>query len=231
MCMHHIYLDKEIKPVRQAQRRLNPKMEEVVDKEALKLLHNGFIYPISDSEWVSPVHVVPKKGGFTIEENEKVEMIAHRPVVGWRVCIDYRKLNEATKKDHFTLPFLDQCLDKLAGKEYFCFLNGYSGYHQVPIAPEDQAQTTFTCPKGTFSYRRMPFGLCNAPAMFQRCMYSIFSELLNGCVEVFMDDFSVHGNSFEKCAENLEEVLQRCEETNLALNWENAILWYKKELS
>ncbi|GKD15348.1 reverse transcriptase domain-containing protein, partial [Tanacetum coccineum] len=103
-------------------------------------------------------------------ENEQNELIPTRLVTGWRVCIDYRKLNEATRKDHFPLPFMDQMLERLAGNEYYCFLDGFSGYFQIPIDPNDQEKTTFTCPYGTFAYRRMPFGLCNAPGTFQRCM-------------------------------------------------------------
>ena len=95
------------------------------------------IYPISDSSWVSPVQVVPKKGGITVVPNEKNELIPMRTVTGWRVCIDYRKLNEATRKDHFPLPFIDQMLERLAGHSYYCFLDGMSGYFQIPIAPED----------------------------------------------------------------------------------------------
>ncbi|GKB51122.1 reverse transcriptase domain-containing protein [Tanacetum coccineum] len=121
------------------------------------------IYPISDSPWVSPVHCVPKKGGITVVANEENELIPTRLVTGWRVCIDYRKLNEATRKDHFPLPFMDQMLERLAENEFYCFLDGFSGYFQIPIDPQDQEKTTFTCPYGTFAYRRMPFGLCNAP--------------------------------------------------------------------
>ena len=117
---------------------------------------------------------VPKKSGFTVVENENKELVQLQLSTKIRVCIEYRKLNAATRKDHFSLSFIDQMLERLAGLEYYCFLDGYSGYNQIPIAPEDQEKTTFTCPFGTFAYRRMPFGLCNAPATFQRCMLSLF---------------------------------------------------------
>ena len=195
-------------------------MKEVVRKEVLKWLDTGVIYPISDSAWVSPVQVVPKKGGTTVIKTENNILLPSRTVTGWRICIDYRKLNKATRKDHFPLPFLDQMLDRLAGYEYYCFLDGYSGYNQIAIAPEDQEKTTFTCPYGTFAFRRMPFGLCNAPGTFQRCMMAIFSDMVEKTIEIFMDDFSVMGNSFDNCLKNLRAVLARCEETNLVLNWE-----------
>nr|GEY46396.1 reverse transcriptase domain-containing protein [Tanacetum cinerariifolium] len=126
--------------------------------EVLKLLDVGLIYHISDSPWVSPVHCVPKKGGFIVVENEENELIPTRLVTRWRVCIDYRKLNEATRKDHFPLPLMDQMLERLAGNEYYYFLDGFSGYFQIPIDLKDQEKTTFTCPYGTFAYRHMPFG-------------------------------------------------------------------------
>ncbi|GJX66930.1 reverse transcriptase domain-containing protein [Tanacetum coccineum] len=131
-------------------------------------------------------------------------------------------LNEATRKDHFPLPFMDQMLERLAGNEYYCFLDGFSGYFQIPIDPKDQEKTTFTCPYGTFAYRRMPFGLCNAPGTFQRCMMAIFHDMIEKTMEVFMDDFLVFGNSFSTCLSNLEKMLKRCEDTNLALNWEKS---------
>ncbi|KAI5351553.1 hypothetical protein L3X38_004444 [Prunus dulcis] len=220
LCMHKILLEDNAMPKRDAQRRLNPNMKEVVRKEVIKLLNVGIIYPISDSKWVSPVQVVPKKSGITVVKNEANELVPTRMTTGWRVCIDYRKLNTATSKDHFPLPFIDQMLERLAGHSHYCFLDGYSGYNQIAIAPEDQEKTTFTCPFGTFAYRRMPFGLCNAPATFQRCMMSIFSDMVERFIEVFMDDFSVFGDSFDQCLHNLSKVLARCEHTNLVLNWE-----------
>ncbi|XP_019229460.1 PREDICTED: uncharacterized protein LOC109220130 [Nicotiana attenuata] len=114
----------------------------------------------------------------TVIENEKNELIPTRTVMGWRVCIDYRRLNKATHKDHFPLPFIDQMLDRLAGHEYYCFLDRYSGYNQIVICPEDQEKTTFTCPYGTFALKRMPFGLCNALATFRRCMIAIFTDMV-----------------------------------------------------
>ncbi|GJV71486.1 reverse transcriptase domain-containing protein [Tanacetum coccineum] len=146
----------------------------------------------------------------------------------WRVCIDYRKLNEATRKDHFPLPFMDQMLERLAGNQYYCFLDGFSGYFQIPIDPKDQEKTTFTCPYGTFAYRRMPFGLCNAPGTFQRCMMAIFHDMIEKTMEVFMDDFSVFGDSFSTCLSHLDKMLKRCEDTNLVLNWEKSHFMVKE---
>ncbi|KAM1006077.1 hypothetical protein ACFX2A_002871 [Malus domestica] len=227
-CMHRILLEEGAKPSREAQRRLNPPMLEVVKKEVIKLLDCGVIYPISDSRWVSPVQVVPKKSRVTVVKNEEQELVPTRVVTSWRVCIDYRKLNAMTRKDHFPLPFLDQMLERLAGYQFYCFLDGYSGYNQIVIASEDQEKTTFTCPFGTFAYRRMPFGLCNAPATFQRCMVSIFYDYVEKIIEIFMDDFSVFGNSFDHCLSNLTFILKRCVETNLVLNWEKCHFMIKQ---
>ncbi|CAA7035511.1 unnamed protein product [Microthlaspi erraticum] len=197
LCIHRIHLEDESKSSIEPQRRLNPNLKEVVKKEILKLLDAGIIYPISDSTWISPVHCVPKKGGITVIKNDKEELIPTRTIVGHRMYVR-----------------------KIGKPPFYCFLDGYSGFFQIPIHPNDQEKTTFTCPYGTFAYRRMPFGLCNAPATFQRCMTSIFSDLIEEMVEVFMDDFSVYGASFSSCLSNLCRVLQRCEETNLVLNWE-----------
>nr|GEW03589.1 reverse transcriptase domain-containing protein [Tanacetum cinerariifolium] len=125
-----------------------------------------------------PLTLCTEKGGFTVVENEENELILTPLVTGWRVCIDYHKLNEATRKDHFPLPFMDQMLKRLARNEYYRFLDGFSGYFKIPIDPKDQEKTTSACPYGTFIYRRMPFGLCNAPGTFQRCMMAIFHDMI-----------------------------------------------------
>nr|GEX53163.1 reverse transcriptase domain-containing protein [Tanacetum cinerariifolium] len=181
-CTRKILMEEDYKPAVQHQRRVNLKIHDVIKKEVEKLLDAGLIYPISDSPWVSPVHCVPKKGSFTVVKNEENELIPTRLVTGWKVCIDYRKLNEATRKDHFPLPFMDQMLERLAGNKIYCFLDGFSGYFQIPIDPRDQEKTTFTYLHGTFAYRRMPF----------------------------------------------DKMLQRCEDTNLSLNWEKSHFMVKE---
>eukprot|EP00253_Pinus_taeda_P002916 PITA_02916 len=172
VCTHHIYIKEDCKLVRQPQRRMNPALKDIVKEEVQKLLDAGFIYPISDSEWVSLLVLVPKKNG------------------KWRICVDYRELNKATKKDHFPLPFIDQVLDALARKRFLSFLDGFSEYNQIQISLEDQDKTTFTCPWGTFAYCVLPFGLCNAPATFQRAVSSIFAELVHDSLEIYMDEFT-----------------------------------------
>nr|GEZ98015.1 reverse transcriptase domain-containing protein [Tanacetum cinerariifolium] len=201
-CTHKILMEEDYKPAVQHQRRVNPKIHDVIKKEVEKLLDAGLIYPISDSPRVSPVHCVPKKGGFTVVENEENELILTRLVTGWQVCIDYRKLNEATRKVHFPLLFMDQMLERLAGNEYYCFLDGFSGYFQIPIDPRDQEKIT--------------------------CMLAIFHDMVEKTMEVFMDDFSVFGNSFENCLTRLDKMLQRCKDTNLCLNWEKSHFMVKE---
>eukprot|EP00253_Pinus_taeda_P026620 PITA_26620 len=206
LCTHHIYIENDSKPVRQPQRRLNPHLKEVVKVELQKLLDVNFIYPIFDSKWVFPLVVVLKKNG------------------KWRICVDYRELNKATQKDHFPLPFIDQVLDTLAGKKFFSFLDGFSGYNQIQIALEYQDKTTFTCPWGTFAYRVLPFDLCNAPATFQRAILSIFADLINEGLEVYMDEFTPYGDEFDPTLETLEKVLQRCITTRLCLSHEKCCM-------
>ena len=184
-------------------------MQEVVSAKVLKLLQVGIIYPIPDSPWVSPTQVVPKKLGVTIVKNERGEDMATRLTTGWRVCIDYRRVNAVTRKDHFPLYFIDQLLERVSGHPYYCFLDGYYGYFQIEIVVEDQEKT-----------RRVSFGPCNAPATFQRCMLSIFIDMVERIMEVYMDDITIYGGTFEECLANLETVLNRWIEKNLVLNWE-----------
>nr|GFB60815.1 reverse transcriptase domain-containing protein [Tanacetum cinerariifolium] len=179
-CTHKILMEDDYKLAVQSQRRVNPKIHDVIKKEVIKLLDAGMIYHISDSPWVSPIHCVPKKGGITVVANENNELIPTMLVTGWRVCIDYRKLNDATRKDHFPLPFMDQMLERLARNEFYCFLDG----------------------------------------TFQRCMMSNFHDMIEKTMEVFMDNFSGFRDTFSSCLTNLDKMLNRCEETNLVLNWE-----------
>ncbi|GJY59123.1 reverse transcriptase domain-containing protein [Tanacetum coccineum] len=192
---HKILMEEDYEPMVQHQRRVNPKIHDVIKKEVEKLLDARLIYLISNSPWVSLVHCVPKKRGMTVVTNDENELVPTRLVIGWRVCIDYRKLNEATRKDHFPLMFMDQMLERLAGNEF--------------IVSSTVSQ-------------------CNAPGMFQRCMMAIFHDMIEKTMEVFMDDFLVFGNSFSTCLTNLDKMLKRCEDTNLALNWKKAISWLKK---
>ena len=134
--------------------------------------------------------------------------------------MEFRELNKATCIDYFPLPFIDQVLDTLSGKRYFYFLDGFSGYNQIQISPEDQEKTTFTFPWGTYSYRVLPFGLCNALSTFQRVVLAIFSNLTHDYVEFYMDDFTVYGDDFQQALDNLKKVLIRCKETNLSLSHE-----------
>ncbi|GJY58246.1 reverse transcriptase domain-containing protein, partial [Tanacetum coccineum] len=227
-CTHKILIEDDSKSAIQHQRRFNPKIHKVIKKDVIKLLDAGLIYPISDSPWVSPVHSVPKKDGMTVIENEDNELIPTRLVTGWHVCIDYRKLNDATHKDHFSLPFMDQMLERLAENKYYCFLDGFLGYFQIPIDSQNQEKTIFTCPYGTFAYRRMPFGLCNALGTFQRCLMAIFHDITEETMEVFMDDYLVFGDSFSSCLSHLDKMLKRYEDTNLVLNWEKCQFMVKE---
>jgi hypothetical protein len=178
---------------------MNPTLKYIVKEELQKLLHVNFIYPILDSKWVSPLVIVPNKNG------------------KWSICVDFREINKATYRDYFSFHFIDQVLDTFSEKKYLSFLDGFSGYNQIQIAPEDQEKTKFNFPWGTYAYRVLPFGLCNAPATFQRYVLAIFSNLTHDRVEVYMDDFTIYGDDFQQALENLDKVLIRCRETNLSL--------------
>lgn len=198
-------------------KQTKPKHARSSKERGSKLLDASIVYSILDSQLMSPMHVVPKKGGMTVVTNKENELIPTRTVTGCRVCIDYRKLNDATCKDHFPLPFIDQMLKRLSDHLYYCFIDAFSGYFQIPIDPQDHEKTTFTCPSGTFAYRRMPFRLCNTPTTFQICMMAIFHDMVESFMEVFTDDFSTFCSSFEYFLSNLDLMLAICEKDQLGL--------------
>ncbi|RVW77473.1 Retrovirus-related Pol polyprotein from transposon 17.6 [Vitis vinifera] len=194
--------------------------------EVLKRCKKAIGWQISDLKGISPL--VCTHHIYMEEEAKPIRQLQRRlnPHLQEVVRAEVLKLLQAglftlyliaLGKDHFPLPFIDQVLERVSGHPFYCFLDGYSGYFQIEIDVADQEKTTFTCPFGTYAYRRMPFGLCNAPATFQRCMLSIFSDMVERIMEVFMDDITVYGGT---CLVNLEAVLHRCIEKDLVLNWE-----------
>ncbi|MCO5567967.1 hypothetical protein L7F22_021663 [Adiantum nelumboides] len=187
---HHIDLKPDAKPVAQKLRRLGVVQQEALLSEVNKLLKAGFIYPVTNSEWVSPVVVTPKKNG------------------KWRVCVDYKPLNAATKRDHFPLPFQDEILNEVAGHERYTVCDSYSGYYQIRIAEEDQHKTTFITPWGSFAFRVMPFGLANAPSTFTRFTSFIFQPFFGKSIRAFLDDFCTYSDRALHC-QRVEKRLQR----------------------
>lgn len=134
------------------------------------------------------MQVILKKGGITVIKNDNNELIPTKTIIRWWVCIENSKLTDATHKDQFSLYFIDRILEKLVGHAYYYFLDGYSGYNQIAIVLENEENATYTCPYGSFAYR-MSFGICNALITFQRCMVSIFSDMVKKFIEFFMNDF------------------------------------------
>ena len=196
---HRIELQPRIKPVAQKLRRLGVVQRDALLAEVNKLLGAGFIYPVENSEWVSPVVVTPKKNG------------------KWRVFVDYKPLNTATKRDHFPLPFQDEILNEVSGHERYTVCDGYSGYFQIRIAEEDQKKTMFITPWGCFAYKVMPFGLNNAPSTFQRFMNLVFQPFFGSSIRVFIDDFCIYSKRETHCQE-VEKGLQRLHALNGQLN-------------
>lgn len=178
---------------------MSPPIVERVKEEIDKLRTAGFIYEVENSEWIFPIVIVKKKNGKL------------------RVCNDYKKLNDVTKKDYYPLPFIDEILEEVVGHEWYNFGDGYSGYNQIKIDPKHQHLTTFTTPWSTFAFRVMLFGLCNALATFQRFMNKIFEPFLRKFVRDFIDDFCVYGNK-EDHFDHLLKILQRLDDANASLN-------------
>nr|GEV28374.1 DNA-directed DNA polymerase [Tanacetum cinerariifolium] len=183
------------------------------------LIKDDFKPAIQHQRWVNPkIHEVIKKEVIKLLD---VVLIYPIPIVPW-------KLNDATPKDHFPLSFMDQMLERLAGNENYCFLDAFLVYFYISIDPQNQEKITFTCPYGTFAYRRMPFGLCNVPGTFQRCMMAIFHDMIKETMEVFMDDVLVFRDSFSLCLSHLDKMLKQCQDTNLVLNWEKCHFMVKE---
>ena len=197
--VHEIKTYDDAKPVRQRLRPLHPKKTAAIKAEVEKLLRAGFVYPVPLTEWVSNIVPVNKKQG-TI-----------------RICVDYRDLNRACPKDNFPTPFIDQIIDNCAGSAIFSFMDGFSGYNQIEILPEDQHKTAFICPWGTFAYRKLPFGLKNAGATFQRAMSYAFHDIKN-VVEPYLDDLPAHSARRDDHYEHLKAIFLRCRYYNIRLN-------------
>lgn len=196
---HEIKLYDNARPVRQKLRPMNPRKAAAIKAEVQKLLKAGFIYPVALTEWVSnPVPV-----------NKKLGTI--------RVCTDFRDLNLACLKENYPTPFIDQIIDECAGHKVFSFMDGFFGYNQIQIKEEDKHKTAFICPWGTFAYRKMPFGLKNAWATFQRAMSYAFHDIKH-IVEAYLDDLAAR---LKRCADHLShlwEVFLRCRTYNIWLN-------------
>ena len=206
---HRIPLIPGARPIRQKERRMNPRLQLLVKAELEGLLEAGFIKPVEITDWMSPMVLVRKKNGKL------------------RVCVDYQKLNACTQKDHFPFFFISLLLEEMGEHTCYTFMDGYAGYNQISIAVSDLHKTAFTTPWGTFIWLIMPFGLCNAPATFQRLVMFIFSDLLYKSMTVFVDDFSIQSDveNHMKC---VREALERCKKDRLALNPDKTYLAVKK---
>ncbi|MCO5603598.1 hypothetical protein L7F22_057749 [Adiantum nelumboides] len=199
MVQHTIPMISTAKPLQQRPYSMNPKYAKIIQEELEKLIECGFIYPIEHSEWVSPIVIVPKKNGKL------------------RVCVDLKKVNAATRRDHYPLPYSEHVLERVAGKEAYSFLDGYSGYNQITIALEDQAKTTFITEFGVFAFCVMAFDLTNAPATFQRLINTAFKEYLRDFCEAFLDDLCIY-SSWEEHLPCLQKVFEKCKLYRISLN-------------
>jgi hypothetical protein len=188
---HEIKTYPDAKLVRKHLRVVNPRKAPTIKVEVEKLLNVGFIYPVPLTYWVSNPAPVDKKQG-TI-----------------RVCMDFRDLNKACLKDNFPTPFIDQIIDKCVGSEVFSFMDGFSGYNQIQIKPEDQHKMTFICPWGNFSYRKIPVSLKNAGATFQRAMNFAFHDLKH-IVEAYLDNLATHSRKRVDHVIHLRVVFETC---------------------
>ncbi|MCO5549991.1 hypothetical protein L7F22_003468 [Adiantum nelumboides] len=196
------------KLVQQRPYPMNPKYAKIVQEELGKLIKCGFIYPIEHSEWVSPIFIVPKKNG------------------KFRVCVDLKKVNAAIRRDHYPLPYSEHVLEKVASKDAYSFLDGYSGYDQITIALEDQAKTAFIIEFGVFAFRVMAFGLTNAPATFQQLINTAFKEYLREFCEAFLNDLYIY-SFWEEHLSYLQKVFEKCRLYRISLNPFKCQFWVK----
>ena len=183
---HRLNVLPTAKPVLQKVRCFHPDRQKIIRDEVDKLLEAGFIREVEYPDWLTNVVVVPKKKG------------------KWRVCVDYTNLNNACPKDSFPLPRIDQIVDSTAGQGMLSFLDAFSGYHQIPMAPTDEEKTAFITPHDLYCYKVMPFGLKNVGATYQRLMTKIFKPLVGRTVEVYIDDIVVKSKTREEHALHLQ---------------------------
>ena len=201
-------MEADANPANQRAYPMNPKHAHAVKEEIDKLLKAGFIYEIEHTDWVSPIVIVLKKNG-------KI-----------RVCVNYKKVNAATKRDNYPLPYTEHMLERVARKEAYSFLDGFSGYNQVQVHSNDRHKTAFATEWGVFAYIVMPFGLTNAPATFQQLMCAIFKDMLRKWLEVFVEDLCVHSN-WEEHLEKLRLIFERYRKYGLSLNPLKCQFWVK----
>lgn len=197
---HKIPLKEGTKPFRQKLRKFNPMLLSVIKKEIKKLLDAKIIVPLRFSNWVANLVPVRKKNGEI------------------RLCVDFRNLNRSSLKDNYPVPKMDHILQRVVGAKRMSFLDGYSGYNQIAVAKEDQEKTTFTTPRGTFMYAKMPFGLMNAGATFQRAMDVAFVGERNKFIVIYLDDIIVFSNSDSEHIQHLRQAFKKCRKFGISLN-------------
>lgn len=208
--VHHIPLKPGATTFRQKLRNYNPKVLEAIFREVEKMLKARIIYLIHHSTWVANIVPVRKKNGEI------------------RICVDFRNLNQASLKDNYALPTMDHVLQSVVGSEVMSMLDGYSGYNQISVASEDQHKTAFITPWSTFAYSRMPFGLINAGATFQRAMNSSFRDLRDKIIVIYLDDLTVYSKRRKHHLRDLERVLERCRQHGISLNPKKSVFFVEE---
>ena len=202
---HSLEIQPHSKPVMQRLRRFDEEKRRAIGEEVRKLLEAGFIKGVFHPEWLANPVLVKKKNG------------------KWRMCVDYTGLNKACPKIPFPLPRIDQIVDSTAGCELLCFLDAYSGYHQIKMKESDQLATSFITPFGVFCYVTMPFGLRNAGATYQRCMLHVFGEHIGRIVEAYVDDIVVKSKKADDLVRGLRVVFKRLRANGVKLNPEKCV--------